>query len=322
MPFGGFDDDLGLQVYGVGMRSLASGLLIVGLLVTANWTAEAKPQQVQSAAANKSPLVFGIFPRRDALKTISLFGPLRDYLSSVLDRPIELQTSANFDDFNKRLRRGDFDIAHLNQYQYVTFRDRYGYKAFAQNEEFGQEDITGSIFTHVNSGVTSLEDLKGKVILFGGNETAMMSYVYPTVLLARAGLPPGSYTPRFATSPPNALIASILNKSGAAAVGTPVVRLPLVKSRINTEDVRQVYQSSPMPQLVWAFHPRIKSSDKAAIAKAMTQLEQTAAGRTVLKAALLTGINSSQDSDFDPVRAIIREYQTIKAAAKIAEPAS
>ena len=129
------------------------------------------------------PLIIGVFPRRNAALTMHLFTPLARYLEDQLGRPVKLRTSANFYTFLRSLNPRRFDLVHLNQYQYIRAHDAYGYEAIAQNEEFGESSIKSALFVRKGSGIESLSQLQGRRIIFGGDRTAMMSYILPTFLL-------------------------------------------------------------------------------------------------------------------------------------------
>ena len=283
------------------MKQLLVSILLLALPLLA------LPGQVaaESGLQPEETLRIGIFPRRDPLVTIRLFKPLQTYLEEQLGIPVKLETASSFSRFEDMLEQNPFDLVHFNQCHYIEAHESTGYEVIAQNEEFGKETLSGAIFVRKDSGINSLEQLKGKRILFGGGQKAMISYVVPRYLLIESGIQPVDYTERFAKSPPNALLAlhqGLVDASGAGAV---VAQLPLVTEKIDTSQLTMLAQSAPLSHLPWAVKPDMDAGLKAKIRSLLIGLKDSDAGREILKAARLTALNPARDSDYDEHRAII-----------------
>ena len=251
------------------------------------------------------PLMIGIFPRRDAVTTAKLFRPLSEYLEKRLGVPVEFELSPNFDTFLTRLEERRYDLVHLNPYDYVSVHDRLKYDALVQNEEFGEKTIKGAIYVHHDSGITQLQQLRGKKILFGGGPRAMMSYIVPTYLLRQAGLRKGDYQESYAINPPNAVLAVYLRQADAAGAGEVVRRLPVVTSKIDVGKLDVIAQSEPLPHLPWAVKREMPEALKDRIRELLVALKDSEQGRNILKQASLSAFNPVQDSDYDRHRKII-----------------
>jgi phosphonate transport system substrate-binding protein len=262
--------------------------------------------QPQAGAAD---LTIGIFPRRDAATTVRMFLPLAEKLELQLGRRVHLETASDFEHFHRRLTDYRFDLVHLNQYQYIKAQRELGYQAIARNQEFGQDTIRGAIYVRWDSGIQSLQQLRGKHIMFGGGPSAMMSYLVPSYLLRQAGLGPDDYRASFANSPPNSLLATYLQQADAGGAGDVVIDLPVVRKRIDVRQLRILATSEPLPHLPWAVSPRLDPSLRDRLQQALVGLSDSEAGRSALQAAALTGIESAVDSDYDSCREIIASQQ-------------
>jgi phosphonate transport system substrate-binding protein len=254
----------------------------------------------------EAPLTVSIFPRRNAALTMQMFRPLARYLEEKLGRRVQLRTSASFGAFMRSLELRRFDLIHLNQYQYIRAHDAYGYQAIAQNEEFGEGSIKSALFVRKGSGIESLEQLRGRRIIFGGDRSAMMSYILPTFVLREAGLEAGAYQELFAVNPPNAVIATYLGRADACGVGEVVTRLPIVRGNSGPEQLRALATSAPFPHLPWAVSADMPEALKQRMQSLLPDLVKTAEGRQVLESAELTGLNPASDADYAPHRAIVR----------------
>ncbi len=254
----------------------------------------------------EAPLTVSVFPRRNAALTMRMFRPLARYLEEQLGRRVQLRTSASFGAFMRSLERHRFDLIHLNQYQYIRAHDAYGYEAIAQNEEFGEGSIRSALFVRKGSGIESLEQLRGRRIIFGGDRSAMMSYILPTFVLREAGLGAGDYQELFAVNPPNAVIATYLGRADACGVGEVVIQLPILSGKSDPKELRTLATSAPFPHLPWAVPADMPEALKQRVQSLLLDLANTAEGRQVLESAQLTGINPASDADYAPHRAVVR----------------
>lgn len=260
--------------------------------------------------AAEPPLHIGIFPRRNAAITMEIFQPLAKYLSEQLNRPVHLETAKDFEAYWQAIKERRYDIAHYSQAHYVQSQAKYGYELLLINEERGKSTTTGVILVRKDSGIKTLQDLKGKKILFGGDKKAMMSYIVNKVALRRAGIKDDEYTEDFSKNPPNAALAVFYKQVDAAGIGESVMHLPLVKDKINAGQLTYLLQTEPFPFHPWAVKAELDPSLKAAIKKAMLDLNNSVEGKKILEAAELSGFKDATDADFDTTREILKEIAT------------
>jgi phosphonate transport system substrate-binding protein len=254
--------------------------------------------------ATDDPLVMGVFPRRNATETTKLFTPLADHLGEQLGRKVKLVTAKDFDSFWHGVTERRYDIVHYNQYHYV--RSARTYQVVAHIEEFGKRTMEGALYVRKDSGITHLTQLRGRTILFGGGEDAMIAYIVPRYLMQQAGLRKEDFKSVFAVNPPNAVLALFHRQSDAAGAGGDVIGLPVVKNAINTAELTILAESAPLLQLPWAVKRSLPANVRASIQTNLVTLGNSEAGKQVLKSAQLTGMGKAEDKDYDPHRKIVR----------------
>ncbi|HET7767113.1 MAG TPA: phosphate/phosphite/phosphonate ABC transporter substrate-binding protein [Burkholderiales bacterium] len=252
---------------------------------------------VQAAA---DPLTMGVFPRRNSAETARQFAPMAAYLGERLGRKVTLATSKNFEAFWEAVREKRYDIVHYNQYHYI--RSAQSYQVIAHIEEFGKSTICGAIYVRKDSGITDLAQLRGRTVMFGGGEEAMISYIANRYLLERAGLRNGDFKALFAVNPPNAILALDHRQSDAAGAGDSVLELPEVKAAMNTDEVAVLAVSPPLLQLPVAVRRDMPAALRESIQSLLVNIGNDEAGRQVLKAASMTGMGKAEDRDYDPHR--------------------
>lgn len=250
-------------------------------------------------------VVVGVFPRRPAAKSVKMFTPLVQQLEKKLNEKVNLVVPKDFKTFWKMLEAGKFDVVHYNQYHYVLSQKKYGYRVFVANEEFGNRKIAGALTVRRDSGINSLQDLRGKTILFGGGKKAMGSYIAPTALLKEAGLQEGrDYQARFSKNPPSAVMGVYSGAVNASGSGNVILQLKMVTKNVDVSKLKVLAESQPFVQLPWAVSANMSKRKMNKIRSIMIGLKGTETGRDILKSAKVTGFYPVTDEDFNQVRKI------------------
>jgi len=254
-------------------------------------------------------LTMGVFPRRNSGVTIKMFKPLAKYLSQETGMKIKLETAKDFPAFWNSVKAKRYDIAHFNQLHYLMSKDIVGYKVFAKNEEFGKSNIAPAIAVRKDSGIETLQDLKGKNIIFGGGRLAMIAHVGNKNILNEAGLVPGSYNAMLAKNPPNAAMAVYYKKADAAGIGDVGLNIPMLKKKIDVEQMKFLTIGKSQPHIPWVYKTSLNADMQSKIDAAFIKLNKTDEGKAILKRAGMTGMDVATDSDYDISRAEMKKYR-------------
>lgn len=253
--------------------------------------------------AAEEPLTVGVFPRRNYAETAKLFAPMVDHLSERLGRKVVLVTSKNFDTFWKAVKEQRYDIVHYNQYHYT--RSTQSYQVIAHIEELGKRTISGVIYVRKDSGITKIAQLRGRTVMFGGGEEAMISYVANRHLLLQAGLKKDDIKALFAVNPPNAILALSRHQADAAGAGDGILELPSVKNAMNVDELTVLASSEPLLQLPIAVRRDMPAPLRTSIQSILVELKDSESGRRILASAFLTGIVVAEDKDYAPHRKMV-----------------
>ena len=285
-----------IQIIGNWIRGAGRIVLLLWLIATA-----AVAPVIQAA---DDPLIMGVFPRRNAAETTKLFTPMADYLGEQLNRKVRLVTASNFESFWQGVTERRYDVVHYNQYHYI--RSAQSYQVIAHIEEFGKSTIAGVVYVRKDSGITALAQLRGRTVLFGGGEDAMISYITNRYLLLQAGLKKDDFKSLFAVNPPNSILALHIRQVDAAGAGDGVLDLPLVRKAISPDELTALAVSAPLLQLPVAVTRTMPANLRTSIQSILLNLQNSEAGKQVLKSAAMTGMGKAEDKDYDPHRKIVR----------------
>ena len=257
--------------------------------------------------AAEDPLIMGVFPRRNATTTLKFFLPIAKQLSSELNREVKLEISQDFPTFWNRVMQKKFDIVHYNQFHYISSHKKYGYRVIAHNQEFGKGTLAGIIMVRKDSGINSIEELRGKKIIFGGGKMAMMSNVVPKYLLSNSGLKEGDYIEEYAKNPPNSVMAVYYGQADAAGIGDIITKVPSVNQDMDMSQMKIVAQSEELAHIAWAVNSGLDNVLQDKIQHSLLSLNDSSSGRMLLEAANITALIKTNDAIYDPHRKIINE---------------
>jgi phosphonate transport system substrate-binding protein len=256
------------------------------------------------ARAAEGALVMGVFPRLNASETTTRYAPLADHLGEQLGRKVSLITSKDFQSFWQGVEEQRYEIVQYNQYHYI--RSAKTYQVIAHNKEFGKSTLAGVLYVRKDSGITNLAQLRGRTVLFGGGEDAMIGYIAPVYMILQAGLRKDEFKPQFAVNPLNSVIGVYHKQADAAGSGDGAVEQPALKKAINTDELTVLAVSEQLLHLPWAVKRTMPAKLRESIRSVLVDLENSEAGKKVLKSAVLTGIGKAEDKDYDPHRRMAR----------------
>ena len=254
--------------------------------------------------AADAPLLLGVLPRLNAGETTTRYAPLAEQLTRTLGRKVNVVTAKDFNAFWRGVEEQRYEIVQYNQYHYI--RSAKQYQVIAHNKEFGKSTIAGVLYVRKDSGITDLTQLRGRTVLFGGGEDAMISYIAPVYMILQAGLKKEDFKSQFAVNPLNSVIGVYHKQADAAGSGDGVIGQPAVKSAINTDELTALAVSEQLLHLPWAVKRTMPAALRESIQSVLINLELTEAGKKILKSAGLTGIGKAEDKDYEPHRKMVR----------------
>jgi phosphonate transport system substrate-binding protein len=257
-----------------------------------------------SPAQADEHLTMGVFPRFNAGETMTRYTPLAESLGKRLHHKVTVVTSKDFQSFWRGVEEQRYDLVQYNQYQYI--RSASTYQVIAHNKEFGKSTIAGVIYVRRDSGIADLKQLRGRTILFGGSEDAMIGYIAPVYLLLQAGLTKSDFKSIFAVNPLNSVIGVFHKQADAAGSGDIVIEQPAIRNAIDSSQLTALAVSEQLLHLPWAVRRTMPAKLRESIRSTLVNLENSEEGRKDLRAALLSGIGKADDKDYEPHRRMVR----------------
>lgn len=212
-------------------------------------------------------------PEEAATEQIRKFTPLANYLEQKLGVKVEFTPVNDYPAAVEALVNKKVDLVWFGGFTHVQANLRSGGKIvpLAQREE--DTKFQSVFIAKTNSGIKSLNDMKGKQISFG-SQSSTSGHLMPRSFLLQAGLNPEKDFRRIAYSGAHdATIASVVSgKVDAAALDITVWRKFVGENKVDTKDVDVFYTTPPYFNYNWSVHADMPAAMQDRVKKAILDL--------------------------------------------------
>jgi len=258
------------------MVSLKSQLLIWLLLLFLLCLAS-----TQSRADDPSTIHFGVLSIAQPSRVYAQWQPLADYMSAQLGKPVEIVVPRGFGKMKKIIEKGEVDFFYINSHVFYRLLQAGKAVPVVQMENIaGNITSRSEIFVRKDSGINSVEDLKGKSVAFISPMGAG-GYMAPRAQLYDAGLESGKdYKELFTKNLSNSIHGVLLGDYDAATMCG--VNFKLMSHKIKTGDLKVIAVSDEYPENLIAARSNLSPGLIARFRSQLLTLDETPDGNQLL----------------------------------------
>ncbi len=253
---------------------------------------------MQSGVAS-AEIKFGQVPRLSAAELQTMFTPLAEYLTKEIGEKVSIVVPKDFEAFKAAVKAGQMDIGFANPLLYVEVKNKIDIEPLALSAEIKSGTrLRGVIIVRKDSGITKLQDLKGKKFIFVEKDSPA-GHIFQKLLLSRAGfdVEKDITVLPFAKKHENVTMA-VLNKT-ADAGGIREDEL----DKVDTSQLRIVGYTDYFPNWPVFAAPKLNRETAAKIRAALLKLKPNdPQNQKILGPARLTGFIPVSDKDYDELR--------------------
>lgn len=237
--------------------------------------------------------------------------PVIQYLKEETGLGMEQVFPDTFDEHIKMVGQGKIDISFSNPVAYVEMAGRFGARAFARIVELdGKADFRGQIICRSdNQSIRTLQDCRGKRWI-AVDPSSAGGYMFALGHFHENGIKKGDFAEVAFAPGPGGKSEKVVLAVHAGKYDVGSVRegtLNVVADKIDVGEIRVIATTRWYPGWVYAAR---KDLDPAIVEKVKTAFlkldKNNSEHRKILDAARMSGIIASADSDFDPVRSLMR----------------
>lgn len=244
------------------------------------------------------------------LETLDRFVPFSKYLGDKLGVNFE---TIPIDTINFTREVDKLDFVHTNSLLYIILNRFHGVEVLAAEEKgsLGYKS-QGIILSRKDSGITTVEDLKGKTMIFGPM-LAPTGFMAQVDVLQNAGIDPEQDL-AFYTVPPGSfkhekvIYGVLFERYDAGSIPLDDLETMVSEDRVSMDDFNIVAKNEPIPYCNFGVTQKIDEALARKFKNAVLAITEDDTveinGETikVLERALVTGYVDIKNSDFDIVR--------------------
>jgi len=257
----------------------------------------------------------GFVPAEDAQQVMQNAQPLVDILRKELGMEIEPFVATDYTGIVEALRVHKLDVAFLAPASYVLAKNEADIKVIMKSERKGIPFYYAAIITRADSGIKTLDDLRGKTFAFG-DTLSTTGHVFPRKMLKERGIDPTRDLKQILYSGGHdATVLAVLNgkvDAGATYANSPdgndTAWMRYLKDPADVKRIRAIAFSEPIPAdnlvVSGALDPQIVKR----LEDIFIELSRDAKGKKMLRDLYqIDGFVPATDQDYDSVRRAFTE---------------
>ncbi len=252
---------------------------------------------------------FGTLPRLSAAELQTMYAPLAGYLAKETGEKVSIVVPKTFDDFKRAVKAGKIDIGFANPLVYVQVKEKVDVEPLALSSDVTSGTrLRGIVIVRKDSGINSLQDLRGKKISFMAKDSPA-AYLFQVLLLSKAGLEMHKdFTVLPFAKRHDRIIKEVLDKT-ADAGAVREDEFEKMKDSAGFSKLRIIGYTDYLPNWPAFAGPKLNKATANKVRAALLKLKPNdPQNEKILGLARLTG--------FIPVAD--KEYDGLRAAAKVA----
>jgi phosphonate transport system substrate-binding protein len=252
-----------------------------------------------------NPIIMSFVPSGDTQEIIASGDTLAEMIQEKTGLVVQANVGTDFAAVREAMGAGKAHIGWLNTFNYVLANEKYGVDVGLVTERFGSTTYVGQFNVRADSGITSLADLKGKVMCWvDPNSTS--GYIIPRIELAANGINPDTdFAQTIETGSHNNSVTAVYN--GDCDVG---VSYADARSSIEDDfpDVKEVVvvlaTTSEIPNDSVSFTKDFPEDMRKQIVDALLEISASDEGKEALNNLYsIDALVAADDSFYDTFRA-------------------
>lgn len=287
--------------------------------------AEEEPAEEEPAAEYEEidTLEVQLIPSRDAAVLDAQRGPLQAMLEEQLDMPVNVTVATDYVGLIEAMKSKQVHVGFLAPASYVLAADQGAAEVVVVSTRYDVDDegnqlddqplvtsYRAQLLTGKDSGITKVEDLKGKKIAIA-SFTSTSGFLYPANLLADNGIDVEADVEWFDAGGHDKAILAVLDGLADAAFTFKDARSLLEADYPDIrEEIVYVTDTEPIFNDTISVIPSMDPELKEKIKDAFINIAATEEGKEIVRAIYThEGYAEATDADFDTIREYLQRQE-------------
>jgi phosphonate transport system substrate-binding protein len=256
-----------------------------------------------------NPIVMSFVPFGDTPEILASGEEIARSVSERTELAVVASPAADLAVVRDSLCAGKAQVGWLNSFYYVQAHETCGVEVGLVTERFGSTTYVGQIIVRADRGITSLPDLKGRVMCWV-DASSPTGYVLPRILLQANGLNPDTdFARTIEAGSHNRVVSLVYNGDCDAGATYADARRSIEADAPDVLEAVVVLAITPdVPNDSIAFHKDLPAEMRDPIIDALLEIARTEEGLAALGLLYsVSGLQRGDDSLFDPFRSDLRQ---------------
>ncbi len=253
----------------------------------------------------ENPIVMSFVPSGDTQDIIASGDTLAQMLSERTDLVVKANVGTDFSSVREAMCADQAHIGWLNTFNYVLANEQCGVDAALATSRFGATTYAGQIIVRADSGITTLEDLKGKVMCWV-DPASTSGYIIPRIMLAAEGINPDTdFSQTIEAGSHNNVVTQVYNGDCDAGATFSDARTGIEEEFPDVLDqVVVLATTSDIPNDSVSFIKEFPADMRTKVAAALLDIAASPEGQEALNTLYnIESLVESSDSFYDVFRA-------------------
>ncbi len=255
-------------------------------------------------------LRIGFVPAEDAQQVMQNAQPIVDILQKQLGMEVQPFVAADYTGVVEALRVNKLDIAFLTPASYVLAKNEANVKVILKSERKGIPSYYAAIITRADSGIRTLDDLRGKTFAFG-DALSTTGNIFPRKMFKERGIDPTrDFKQILYSGGHDATVLAVLN--GKVDAGATYANSPdsqdsawsrYLKNPGDVKKIRAIAFSEPIPADNLVINGNLDERIAKKVEESFLALSRDPKGKQMMRELYqIDGFVPATDRDYDSVR--------------------
>ena len=244
-----------------------------------------------------NPIKMAFVPSADSQKVLDSGEPLGQLLEKETGYSFKVSVPTSYAAVIEAMGASNVDVGWLATFAYVLARDKFGAEVILATVRQGSKSYTGQIIVHADSGINSIEQLRGKKFAFVDPSSAS-GYLYPNALFKQkiSDYSDNFFGERIFAGGHDKVVIAVYGKQvdGGATFGDSVIGGPPTDARTvvrNTipdvmEKVKTIAITDPIPNDTVSVRKGLAPDMLTKLREGLLKVAQTDDGKKALEGPL------------------------------------
>ena len=252
-----------------------------------------------------NPIIMSFVPSGDTQDIIASGDQIAEAVADATGMVVVANVGTDFAAVREAMGAGKAHIGWLNTFNYVLASEKYDVNVGLVTERYGTTSYKGQLNVRADSGITSLEDLKGKVVCWvDPNSTS--GYIIPRIMLAANGIDPDAdFSKSVEAGSHNNVITQVYNGECDVGASYDDARDSVEDDLQDVKDVVAfLATTTDIPNDSVSFIKDFTEEQRAQIIEALLAYAATEEGKEALNLLYnIEALQSADDTFYDGFRA-------------------